>query len=320
MNLKLPRPPATINISIREKDKIRRNDIVAIVVTHNRKELLLKCVQSLLAQTIPTDILIVDNASTDGTEKKLESFGLFDSQKIHYLFLNRNTGGAGGFHHGLKYAFDKGWSWFWMMDDDADPQKMALEELLQQNPNKNNIYGSVAVDNLENEDKLCFPIKRTSASKTELVENYRDLAPEERVAWLPFLGFFINRCVVEKIGFPDKTLFIRNDDIEYAEKAKIQGIKIILIKASVIKHPLQPTIPFSLLGRQLYYRSMPPWKTYYEVRNKIIIAKRYYPLLGGIESLSGATLQLFISIMIEKEKKAYLKAYFQGALDGIKTP
>lgn len=43
------------------------NTVLAIVVTYNRLEMLKKCVAHLQAQTFPCDILIVDNASTDGT-------------------------------------------------------------------------------------------------------------------------------------------------------------------------------------------------------------------------------------------------------------
>ena len=45
----------------------RMNKVLAIVVTYNRLEMLKQCVEHLQAQTFPCDILIVDNASTDGT-------------------------------------------------------------------------------------------------------------------------------------------------------------------------------------------------------------------------------------------------------------
>ncbi len=300
--------------------KRRCNNIVSIVVTYNRKEMLLKCLDLLLNQKRQTDILIVDNASTDGTEHKLKSSGLMDEKRIHYVYLNQNTGGAGGFHYGLKYAFEHGWNWFWLMDDDAEPHIDSLEKLFLHASNYDHIYGSVAVSNTDGSVKLCFPAKIIIGSKTKIVEDYDKLASEERVAWLPFLGFFVHRNTIKKIGLPDKKLFIRNDDIEFSERAKKQSIGIYLIKESIIEHPFQPTIPFFLFSRQLYYRSMPPWKMYYEVRNKIIIAKRHYTLLSGIKSFSGVSLQVLLSLLFEKDKNAYLKSYFNGILDGIKTP
>ena len=42
--------------------------VAAVVVTFNRSRLLLECLQALLTQTRPIDrIILVDNASTDGT-------------------------------------------------------------------------------------------------------------------------------------------------------------------------------------------------------------------------------------------------------------
>ena len=297
--------------------KPRYFNIVSIVVTHNRKKLLLNCLDLLINQTVGTDILVIDNASTDGTENELKVSGKIDEKRIHYLWLDKNTGGAGGFYHGLQYAFEKGWKWFWLMDDDAEPMHNALEEIFRHAKDRHQIYGSTAVSNTDGGCMLCFPTKIILPSKTKIVEKYEDLSTVDQVAWLPFLGLFVNRSIVEKIEFPDKTLFIRNDDIEYAEKAKRQRIKSYLVKSSVIQHPFQPTINFTLFGRRLYYRSMPSWKMYYEVRNKIIIAKRHYSLFSGLKSFAGVSLQIFLSIFIEKGKKAYLKSYIQGIVDGM---
>jgi rhamnopyranosyl-N-acetylglucosaminyl-diphospho-decaprenol beta-1,3/1,4-galactofuranosyltransferase len=309
-------PQVKAAVSFIHKD--RSADIVAIVVTYNRKDMLRRCIDLLLNQTASSDVLIVDNASTDGTEDSLLSCGLLDNHKVHYIKLSENTGGAGGFHYGLKYAYERGWCWFWIMDDDAEPHNDALEKLVGHPVDGNNIYGSAAVAHLNGEIKLCFPMKIIhSNAKIFFIEDYSRINNIENVVWLPFLGLFIHRNVIEKIRLPDRELFIRNDDVEYSERAKSNGMKIFLIKESVIEHPLQPTIPFVILGRQLYYKSTPPWKMYYEVRNKIIIAKRYYPFLSALRSISGVTLLIFLSILFEKNKMGYLNAYLKGIKDGI---
>ena len=42
--------------------------VSAVVVTYNRKEELARCIKAVLGQIFPvSDLLIVDNASTDGT-------------------------------------------------------------------------------------------------------------------------------------------------------------------------------------------------------------------------------------------------------------
>jgi rhamnopyranosyl-N-acetylglucosaminyl-diphospho-decaprenol beta-1,3/1,4-galactofuranosyltransferase len=308
----------TPKITTESEGKDRCFDIVSIVVTHNRKKLLLKCLDLLINQSTPTDILIVNNASTDGTEQELKSTGLIDNIRIHYIYLNVNTGGAGGFHYGLKYAFEQGWDWFWLMDDDAEPHKSALEKLFYQGTDKESIYGSAAISRLNEKVILCFGVKRYNQNKSiEYIDEYKLLNSSEQVVWLPFLGFLIHRNTVLKIGLPDKIFFIRNDDLEYGERAKRHGIKIYLIKESIIEHPLQPTMKFILFGITIYHRSMPAWKMYYEVRNKIIVSKRYYSLLGWIRVMSGVSLQIILCILTEKCKKAYIKSFFQGLTYGI---
>ena len=68
--------------------------VCAVLVTFNRKTLLRTCLNSLLKQTRPIDqILIVDNASSDGTPELLRE----EFPQLPLLRLDRNTGGAGGF-------------------------------------------------------------------------------------------------------------------------------------------------------------------------------------------------------------------------------
>ena len=79
------------------------NKTCAVVVTYNRKTLLEQAVKCLLQQTCPCDILIVDNASTDGTNELINTF---TDQRISYYNTGKNIGGAGGFNIGMKKAVE----------------------------------------------------------------------------------------------------------------------------------------------------------------------------------------------------------------------
>lgn len=77
-------------------------NIATVIVTFNRKELLIKCKDAVLGQTyLPSTIYIIDNASTDGSEGLLQSkglhHGLVNGVTICYKRLSKNSGGAGGF-------------------------------------------------------------------------------------------------------------------------------------------------------------------------------------------------------------------------------
>ena len=133
--------------------------IAAVVVTYNRKTLLANCLEHLLTQSQPlTKIIVVDNASTDGTRKMLMDLGFLDRPQLELLTLTSNSGGAGGFHAGLHYGLKGNYEWFWLMDDDATPQPDALEAICAVSPDKNNIYASTAVfTNSEQDELLCRP-------------------------------------------------------------------------------------------------------------------------------------------------------------------
>ena len=76
-----------------------KNSVMAVVVTFNRLDLLKQCVEALRAQTAPCHILIVDNASTDGTGQWAAS-----QAGLSYRSTGSNLGGAGGFNRGMRWA------------------------------------------------------------------------------------------------------------------------------------------------------------------------------------------------------------------------
>ena len=94
----------------------------AIVVTFNRKELLTRNIKMLLKQKAALDaILIIDNASTDGTREFVEKNNIISNDSINYIRLDENLGGAGGFYEGVKIGYELGYDWLWLMDDDGRP-------------------------------------------------------------------------------------------------------------------------------------------------------------------------------------------------------
>jgi len=102
--------------------------VAAVVVTYNRQAKVGETLDRILAQTRALDwIIVVDNASTDGTDQVLASY-CADRRVIVYR-LQRNMGGAGGFSAGMSRGYELGADFVWLMDDDCYPSPDALEEL-----------------------------------------------------------------------------------------------------------------------------------------------------------------------------------------------
>jgi len=120
----LTAPPKTEELSSAPR-------VVVVVVTHNRSAMLRECLEALAAQTHPVaEVVLVDNASTDGTLERLVASGLGARLDLRVLRVSRNGGGAEGFHYGVRFALQSASDWLWLMDDDCEPEPATLAVLL----------------------------------------------------------------------------------------------------------------------------------------------------------------------------------------------
>ena len=134
-------------------------NVLSIVVTYNRKKLLEECILALKSQeNFKTDILIIDNASTDGTEEMVKKKF---SNDVIYQNTGSNLGGAGGFNFGIKKSFDLGkeYDYLWVMDDDTIPKKDALFEILKI-VEKDKKFGFISPKTLWTDGSLCLMNKQ----------------------------------------------------------------------------------------------------------------------------------------------------------------
>lgn len=288
--------------------------VTALVVTYNRMPLLSECLKALASQTArPGRTVVVDNASTDGTLEALASKRWTVPHKMDVLCLDDNQGGAGGFAAGIQHAIESGADWIWMMDDDASPHPDALERLMQVATSPNNVYGSLAV-NGEHTAWTVTLVGEGLGKPIDAVVDVPILAPVES---LPFLGFLIHRTLVERIGLPDAGFFIAADDTEYCVRARTEGAQLLLVGDSRIDHPRAQRRRLRVLGRDVSYLSLAPWKRYYDTRNRLLIARKYYGLRLLTRTLPGTFVRLVAAMAFEQRRASQLWAFAAGVIDGL---
>ena len=94
--------------------------ILAAIVTHNRCQLLERCIDHLQMQTrLPDSIVVINNGSTDGTVDMLKH------RNIQYITQD-NVGSAGGWYRCIAHAMEHHFDAIWLMDDDGFPSQAAL--------------------------------------------------------------------------------------------------------------------------------------------------------------------------------------------------
>ena len=188
--------------------------VAAVVVTFNRKELLVECLDGLLSQSSPVDrIFLIDNASTDGTPEFLMQRGYLGNEKCDYIRMPTNTGGAGGFYEGVRVAYEAGFNWLWLMDDDVEPLPNGLETMLSYSDTSKCLQSAKTFPDgrLEPWEKWTTIEKSGRRSASKEPQN-----PEYILAQTGcFEGMLIHREIIAKIGFPDRRFFIGGDDVAY---------------------------------------------------------------------------------------------------------
>jgi GT2 family glycosyltransferase len=107
-----------------------KGKLTALVLTYNRKEILLQCLGSILAQVEPADeVIVLDNGSTDGTCEYLEKSGILKHACIFLYRQLENNGPSAGVDTLFRLAEQRGSDWLWYLDDDTVADADALREL-----------------------------------------------------------------------------------------------------------------------------------------------------------------------------------------------
>lgn len=257
-----------------------RSRVVAVVVTFNRLALLQRLLATLRDTTRLDEILIVDNASTDGTTEWLASRPwdqLVETKvPVHVEHLGRNSGGAGGFHAGLEVALERGADLAWLMDDDGMPQPDCLDLLLKESDL--DFWGPLVVDEAAT-GRLVFPIRLPG--RTRVVDN---LADAEAVATagridgivIPFNGVLVSAELVKEIGLPREEFFIWGDDHEYRMRAEKAGARVATIVGARVHHPSIGALGTpTMFGSTTYNHSPSNLKHYCMARNNLVNLREY---------------------------------------------
>lgn len=249
--------------------------VAAVVVTFNRRDLLARLLEALRKTPNLAEVIVVDNASTDGTHEFLVNLG-DAGVPVHILTLATNTGGAGGFHAGLAAAMNRGADLAWLMDDDGVPEDDCLAKLLAYELD----FWGPAVLAEGDTSQLCFPIRlpgRTSVvsqmSDLEAAANENGLLPD---IVIPFNGVLVTRALVEKIGLPREEFFIWGDDHEYRLRAEGSGARIATVVDARFLHPATDDLGTPMMfGRTTYNHTPSDLKHYCMARNNVVNLREY---------------------------------------------
>ena len=289
--------------------------VAAVVVTYNRRDLLLESLAAVLGQTrAPDKVIVVDNASEDGTAAAVR--GQFPS--VHLAELRRNSGGAGGFAGGMALALADGADFIWVMDDDTVPEPGALNALLgardrmaaqDRSGGPPALVASQVLWTDGREHPMNTPRRKPFAAKAErLAASAVGCVPIRSAS---FVSVLVDAAECRRRGLPRADYFLWNDDFEFTTRL-LRGNTGLLCPASVVVHK---TKTFGSTDAD------PGDRFFYEVRNKVWMFKDSAPL-APLEraAYGGSTLRRWArTFACSHDRRTLRQSLFRGIAAGVRT-
>lgn len=281
----------------------------AFVVTYNRPAILRESIKRFLEQTRQPDvILVVDNGNPEETKAVIKNFHL---ENVVHEITGSNLGSAGGFAHGVKWLYERGYDWIYCGDDDNPPITAdTLERLLSigQLSNDIGVVGTVGARWDWNKGEVC---------------RLPDKMLHETVC-VDFIGqghnFTLHRKVVESVGLPNGNLFFGYPDLEYCLRIRKTGFKLLVDADLMHKHRADAG-RLNLKRRQslLPSRSYDSiWRNYYTTRSYIFMMTQTFnrPDLARRETLKAIGRMLMSWKRGLKYGAAFTGYQLRGVVDG----
>jgi len=187
---------------------------------------------------LPLDIIVVDNASTDGTIEML-------AEKHPYIRLKRHTenlGGTGGFNAGMRYGLARQeYRYIWLMDNDIIVHPGAFEALKKPfvDDPRVGLVGSHVLyleDNTRTQEIGSWIDWKTGW----LGQHDRDVvAPSERLNDCDFVSacsLMARVSAMRSVGIWDPAYFITWDDVDWGVRMKRGGWRVVATSAAKVEH------------------------------------------------------------------------------------
>ncbi len=285
-----------------------RPQILIIIVTWNKKQYVLDLLASLATQDYPTaalDLLVVDNASNDGTATAIQT----QFPHVKLLCNQENLGGTGGFNTGLQWAFEQPtdrYRYLWLLDNDVLVHHQALSELvalLEAKPDAA-IAGSTMLQ-LDYPWRINemgafldpdwghlilyrhlepilswqgIPVSDLLQMEPDLSKRLMHCRPFMDVDYVAAASLLIRADVAKQAGLW-RDYFIHYDDVEWCWRLNQMGYRVLVSAKSLIWH-------LSAAAK------VPTWVLYYDNRNILDLLKTH--------GASSATLKQITRYILKK--------------------
>jgi len=217
---------------------VNKISIYTVIVTFNGSKWIDTCIGSLFNSNVSTNIIVIDNASTDDTVYKIES----NYKAVNIIRLNENLGFGRGNNIGIKMALERGASHVFLLNQDAWVEKNTLKSLLYVAEKNSDFNIFCPMHLMPGHQQLEWHFS-TYIVPEKCANLYSDIYFNKvgelyEVAFLNAAAWFINRATIEKLGGFDPLFPHYGEDDDYINRLHYYGLKMAVVPSALITHDI----------------------------------------------------------------------------------
>jgi GT2 family glycosyltransferase len=288
--------------------------VAAVVVNYNGKEITLQAVESLRRMSYSNfDLVVLDNASTDGSPEAIAAA----YPDLRQVRVEVNRGSASGYAHGFRWAFENGYDYVLLLNNDIEVEPDLLTELVKVAESAPDV-GCVG-------PKCYFHGDRRRLWSAGGILRFRESITRERgygeidrgqydrdaeVDYVNGCAILIRRAAAEAAGMWDDVFYICVDDADFCTRVKRQDFRCLYAHRAVLYHMVAYTTGGYSPGRNFQFG-----------RSGAIYARRYARLWQWLSYLAFNAAALLVAWLRERRRgnQAAVAAKLKGIREGLRA-
>lgn len=207
-----------------------------VIPNYNGEDFLRQAIDSLLGQSTPATIIVVENGSSDTSRQIIESYGA----SLVAIYNEKNLGFAGGVNVGINYAIDHNFDSIALFNNDAVADKDWLHYLTQRLIDSPDV--GIATSRMQLSDSLRLD------STGEFYTNWGLPYPRSRgepISERPSSGYVFGAsggasiyrtALLKEIGLFDEAFFAYYEDTDISFRAQLGGWKVFYEEKAIVNH------------------------------------------------------------------------------------
>jgi rhamnosyltransferase len=301
------RPPASTSHSGPRR-------VAAIVVSFHPSPALLAQLLGAIAPQVDA-VVIVDNTPGGAALPEVAASG------TAVIRNSENVGLASAQNQGIRWAAERGFTHVFLLDQDSIAERDCVERLYragQDLAEKGAAVGAVGPRVLDNRTGRTYSFKRFTFTgiKHQYCDADADVVPAD---FLIASGSLISMAALKGVGPMDDGLFIDRVDIDWCLRAAAMGYGIHGVCAARLRHEPGERSRRVWIGGWTEAAVHSPERTYYMVRNSLLLARKpYVPLRWVLNDFLWLCAVVAVSCVIAPRRVRRLRLVARGIWDGLR--